>query len=68
MSLHLGLGAIQREVVANERRDDGEGFALLGIDLEHRHQDGAEPALHRRADFALLEGEGGVGHGRIDDP
>ncbi len=42
-------------------------FCCSGFDLQDRDQDRAEPALDRRAHLAVLEREGGVGDGRIDD-
>ena len=39
---------------------------LLGLDLEHLHQHGPEPAFHRRADLAFLERKGGVGDCPVD--
>ena len=61
------LDARQGDLVADLRRHVGEGFAFLGDDLRHGDDDHAEPALHRRAHFAVLERKGGVRHGRIDD-
>ena len=48
------------------RRHLLEGTNLLGLDLEHLDERGAEAALDRRADLALLEREGGVRHRAVD--
>ena len=39
---------------------------LLRLDLKDLHQHGAEAALHRRADLAFPEGEGGIGRCPVD--
>src|SRR5262249_56846373 len=39
---------------------------LLWLDLEDLHEHGAEAALHRRADLAFLEREGGLGGCPVD--
>ena len=57
---HLGLGARGRELLLELAGDLLERADLFGLDLEDLHQHGAEPALHRRADLAFLEREGGV--------
>ena len=64
---HVALRAIGRDLLADLRRHVGERFSLFGFDLGHGDDDGAETALHRRAHFAVLEREGGVGNRRIDD-
>ena len=60
------LGALLRDLLPQFRGDLLERPHGFRLDLRDPHQHRAEPAGDGSADRALLEGEGGVGDGRIE--
>ena len=64
---NLGAGTLVRKIASELVADFVERPDLLGLDLERAHQHGAEAPLDRRADLVLLQREGGIGDGLVDD-
>src|SRR5215468_4472608 len=63
---NLGFGARGGQLLLEFAGHLLERANLLRLDLEDLHQHGAEAALHRHADLAFLEREGGIGRRPVD--
>src|SRR5207248_661135 len=65
--LQFRAGAVARQVPFDLRRKLLERPDALRLHFDDTHQRRAEPAGNRRADLALLEREGRIGDGAVDE-